>query len=106
MIQIEKTQTIQVDDVLLDVANCSDQIKQLVVYLDDWRQKEVDLTSELLLVRAGLNDLRNSMIQQLQNEAQAKQAAKEEVSEKVNTDEASDVTFVDQPRPIKKRKAK
>jgi len=71
MITIEPTKTIQLtEDTLVEVANCSDAVKQLVVYLDDWRQKEVDLTSDLLRTRAALNDLRNSLIQQFQAELQ------------------------------------
>ena len=102
MIQVEKTQTIQIDDSLIEVANCSDQIKQLVVYLDDWRQQEVDATSKLLLCRAALNDLRNSMIQQLQKEADDRQAAIDAANDTQNEDD--DIKFTEQAPKTKKRK--
>jgi hypothetical protein len=105
MIQVEKTQTIQLDDSLIEVANCSDQIKQLVVYLDDWRQQEVDATSKLLLCRAALNDLRNSMIQQLQKEAEDREAAIQAANDGASHEqENEEAAFTEVPNKTKKRK--
>lgn len=66
MVQVQPTTTISIDDTVFEVASLSPEIQQMVQYLDDWRQKEVEATSELLMVRGALRDLQNSLLQAIQ----------------------------------------
>lgn len=70
--QVEKTQTITMDNESFDVTSLSAEVQQMVAYLDDWRQREVDLTSNLLMVRGALRDLQNALVEQIQKDASAK----------------------------------
>lgn len=62
MPQIQKTITLTHEDKVYDVEHMSDEVKSLVVYIDEWRQKEQDLTGELIMVRAALRDIQNNLI--------------------------------------------
>lgn len=66
MLPVQPTTTISIDDVVFEVASMTPDIQQMVQYLDDWRQKEVDATSELLMVRGALRDLQNTLLQAIQ----------------------------------------
>lgn len=67
-INVQQTLTITVDDQVFQVADMSEEIKQMVVYLDDWRQHEADQTSELLKTRAALRDIQNMILNQIQKD--------------------------------------
>lgn len=73
MIQVQQTTSITIDDNVYEVANMGTDIQQTVQYLDDWRQREVDATSELLMIRAALRDIQNTLLGAIQAE-QAAQA--------------------------------
>ena len=60
------------------VADLSPELKQMVSYLNDWRQQEADQVSALLLTRAALETMQNKILQQLQTEAEAKTAAEQD----------------------------
>lgn len=66
MLPVQPTTTISIDDTVFEVASMTPDIQQMVQYLDDWRQKEVDTTSELLMVRGALRDLQNTLLQAIQ----------------------------------------
>jgi hypothetical protein len=73
---IQATTSITVDGETYTVSSMSNEVKQMVQYLDDWRQDEVDQASQLLKTRAGLKDLQNTLLQQIQKEnAEAAEAA-------------------------------
>lgn len=74
MTPVQPTLTITIEDVSYDVANMSDQVRQMVSYMDDWRQKEVDLSSELLMARSALRDIQNTMLATIRQEQEAKAA--------------------------------
>ena len=71
MPKIQPTLTITLDDATFEVANMSDQVKQLVMYLDEWRQDEADQTSALLKTRAALHDIQNTLLTTIQAEQAA-----------------------------------
>ena len=69
--QVEKTLTVTIDETSYVVANMSEPVKQLISYMDDWRQKEADTTSDLLMVRSALRDIQNSLMTTINAEKQA-----------------------------------
>jgi hypothetical protein len=84
MLQIQPTTTISIDDKVLDVTSMSPEIQQMVQYLDDWRQRELDTTSELLMIRGAMRDIQNTLLQSIQKAQTAsaeKEADPEEVAE-------------------------
>lgn len=66
MVQVQPTTTISIDDTTLNVADMTPEIQQMVQYLDDWRQKEADTTSELLMARGALRDIQSTLLQAIQ----------------------------------------
>ncbi len=88
MPQVQQTLTITIDDNIFEVANMSPEVQSAVMYMDEWRQKEADLTSKLLMVRAALNDVQNTLLKTIQAEAAA----------------ANQVTEVAEPTPTAKPK--
>lgn len=77
MPQVQQTTTITIDDEQFAVEDLSQEVQQMVQYLDEWRQDETDQVAQLLKTRAALRDLQNSLLQQIQ---QDKAAAEEEES--------------------------
>lgn len=68
MIQLPPTTVINIDQSTFEVSKMSAEVQQMVQYYDDWRQKEVQATSDLLLARAGLRDLQASLLEAIQKE--------------------------------------
>lgn len=68
---VQKTTSITLDDTTVEVSSLSPQIQQMVAYFDDWRQKETNLTSELLMVRGALRNIQNELLTALQAEKTA-----------------------------------
>lgn len=66
--KVTETTTITLDDQVFEVSKLSAELQQMVAYLDDWRQREVDLTSELLMARSGIRDIQNALSGTLQKE--------------------------------------
>lgn len=75
--KVTPTTNIAIDDQTYEVERMSDNVKQMVALLDDWRQQEVDTTSSLLMIRAALKDLQNSLFTTIteERESAAKAAA-------------------------------
>ncbi len=88
MIQIQDTLTITVDDKTYDVADMSTEIKQMVVYLDEWRRNEADETAALLKTRAALRDIQNMILAQIQKENEPAAEEAEEAEEPTEEVEA------------------
>lgn len=84
MPQVQQTLTITIDNTVFEVANMSPEVQSAVMYLDEWRQEEADLTSKLLMARAAINDVQNTLLKTIQSEqeAQAEQPAIVPVEEK------------------------
>lgn len=79
MPQVQQTTTITIDDEQFAVEDLSQEVQQMVQYLDEWRQDESDQVAQLLKTRAALRDLQNSLLQQIQQDKAAAEA--EESSE-------------------------
>ena len=80
MPKIQQTTTITIDQTTFEVARMSQNVQQLVVYLDEWRQEEADQTSALLKTRAALNDIQNTLLSTIQEEVAATQAAAQQTA--------------------------
>lgn len=81
MTPVQPTLSITIEDQTFDVAACSDQVKQMVSFMDDWRQKEVDTSSELLMIRSAVRDIQNSLLATIRQEQQDAEAAKAPAAE-------------------------
>lgn len=66
--KIQPTTTITLDDQVLDVSKMSNEVQQMVGYLDEWRQEEVDISSKLLMVRGALRDLQSVLSTTIQDD--------------------------------------
>ena len=68
MPQVQQTLTITIDDRVFEVANMSQEVQNAVMYMDEWRQEEADLTSKLLMVRGAINDVKNTLLKTIQDD--------------------------------------
>ncbi len=68
LLKAAPTTTINVGDAVFEVARMSSDIQHMIAYYDEWRQREIDLTSELLQVRGALRDLQTQMATAIQKE--------------------------------------
>lgn len=93
------TTTVNIDDAVFEVASMSQTIQSMIQYLDDWRQKEADLTSDLLMVRGALKELQNQLLVQIQEDRVAAAAAVVEVNDE-------QVVEVPQPKKAARKAAK
>lgn len=66
--KIQPTLTINVDDAVFQVDKMSPGVQSMIAYFDDWRQKEANTTSELLMIRAALKDIQASLLETIQQE--------------------------------------
>lgn len=71
MPKVQQTLTITIDDRIFEVANMSQEVQNAVMYMDEWRQEEADLTSKLLMVRGAINDVKNTLLKTIQDEIAA-----------------------------------
>jgi hypothetical protein len=86
-IAIQKTLTITIDETIYDVIDTSEDVQQMVVYLDEWRQNEADEAANLLKTRAALRELQNMILAQIQKESEE---VSEEASEETIDSELTD----------------
>ncbi|TFG99956.1 hypothetical protein E4H12_00770 [Candidatus Thorarchaeota archaeon] len=61
MPKVQETTSITVDDVVFAVDKMSDNVKQMVVFMDEWRQTDTDLVVEMTMVKAALRDIQNNI---------------------------------------------
>lgn len=84
---VQPTTSITVDGETFQVAELSTEVQQMVQYLDQWRQDEVDQAADLLKTRAALRDIQNTLLQQLQAD---KEKAAAEGQEQVEDQEPAE----------------
>lgn len=87
---VQPTTTITIDEAVFEVSSMSPQVQSMIAYLDDWRQKEVEATSELLVVRGALANLQNELLAVIQKERE--DAAK--ASAQADADAAADPAVI------------
>lgn len=66
--KVEPITIVNVDQVPYAVNDMSDEVKRLVEFYNDWRQKEADLKGELLMVQAAERDLSREIVATIKQE--------------------------------------
>jgi len=94
--KVEAISIINVDEVPYAVSDMSEDVKRLVEFYNEWRQKESDIKSELMLVQAGQRDLSREIITTIRREKEAAEVAKAAVeaakAEATAANDAADAT--------------
>lgn len=82
MTKIQETLSVTIDEQTYNVADLSQNTQQLIRMMDSWRQKDADLTDDLLMVRAALRDIQNTLLTTIKDEVaqQAQEPAANEQS--------------------------
>ncbi len=82
MTKIQETLSVTIDEQTYNVADLSQNTQQLIRMMDSWRQKDADLTNDLLMVRAALRDIQNTLLTTIKDEVaqQAQEPAANEQS--------------------------
>ena len=81
MTPVQPTTNITIDGEVFEVSIMSEEVQQMIQYLDDWRQDEVDQASQLLKTRAALRDIQNTLLKQIQTEKAEAESEDEAESE-------------------------
>lgn len=71
MPKVEPIKVLTVDEVPMNVAELSENVKQLVTIFDDWNQQESDARSNLMMVSAAKDSLSRQIIQQIRSDKAA-----------------------------------
>lgn len=61
-IAVQKTTTVTVDETLYSVEKMSQNIRDTITFMDEWRQREMDLNVELTMVRSAIRDIQNQLL--------------------------------------------
>jgi aryl carrier-like protein len=77
MAKIQETVTVTIDEQSYEVAALSDGAKQMIAMMDEWRQKEADVTSDLLMARAAIRDIQNTLLATIKAEVAPAEVAPE-----------------------------
>lgn len=106
LLKVTPTTTINAGDAVFEVARMSADIQQMIAYYDAWRQREIDLTSDLLQVRGALRDLQNQLVAALQKERDEAAAKAEAMGLVPAAAPASPAPVVEDVKPASKRAGK
>lgn len=61
MLQVERTATVITEQQTHNVDNLPTEIKQLVAFLDDWRDRELNLSSELTMASYAIAQAKSAL---------------------------------------------
>lgn len=84
MQQIEPTQAVSFNDRLYPVSEFPDEIQQTISLMDDWRQADVEATSQLQMIRTALQSIQQTLTTQIQT-WEAEQSTSDETSQEQET---------------------
>ncbi len=84
MQQIQPTQTVSFNDRLYPVSEFPDEIQQTISLMDDWRQADVEATSQLQMIRTALQSIQQTLTTQIQT-WEAEQSTSDETSQEQET---------------------
>jgi hypothetical protein len=82
-LRVEETTVVTIDKQTYAVDTLPENVRQLVAFYDDWKQRELELRSKLMAMQAGLK----AMAQQIANAVQESIVAEAEVAEGVAANE-------------------
>lgn len=68
MAQVQKTTTVTIDEQSFEVSSLSENVQQMIALMDEWRQRDADLTGDLLMVRAAIRDIQNTLLSTIKAE--------------------------------------
>lgn len=60
--KVQKTTTLTIDNATYNVSDLNGTTRTMVDIMDEWRQREADIGSDLLLVRAALRDIQSQIV--------------------------------------------
>ncbi len=91
-LRVEETKVVTIDDQTLAVDTLPDNVQQLVAFYDDWKQREMDLRSELMAMQAAMRTMQQQIAQAVKTsqEAAAKATAEAEAANDSSVDEGND----------------
>ncbi len=72
MAKIQETINVTIDEKTYEVASLSDNTKQMIGLMDEWRQKDADMTNDILMVRAAIRDIQNTLLATIKEETTPK----------------------------------
>lgn len=78
---VQPTTSVVIDNIPFQVDTMSAEVQQMVKYYDDWRDRELEATSTLLMVRAALKDLQNTILETVQKEKAAAETTAPEATQ-------------------------
>ena len=64
--KVEKTVSITIGEQTTNVVDLKPEVVQLIDLFDEWRQREADTASELVLVRSALQQLQSQIVAAVQ----------------------------------------
>lgn len=82
MLKAEETKIITIDEQPRDVETLPEKAKQLVKFYDDWKQKELDARSALLLAQTGMQALANQIVAVINEDEKPAEETVEDGAEK------------------------
>ena len=71
----EETKIVTIDNQARPIEDLPDQARQLVRFYDDWKQKELQARSDLLLAQTGMRAMANEIAALVQKADEERQAA-------------------------------
>lgn len=80
MPKVQPTTTITIDGAVFAVDSMSNNVKEMIALMDEWRQRDADLVTEIAMVRGALRDIQNNIyvaINKQREEAAQKEAAED-----------------------------
>ena len=103
-ITVEPIKTIRLGETVYNVEECSEKVQHLVEFYNDWRETEAQQRSNLLATQAGIRQISNEILNQLQADieaaAKAEAAANADVADVVDGAENSEApAAVDEAAP-------
>lgn len=66
MMVVEETKVIKIDGQAFSVDDLPDDVRSLVTFYDDWRQRELEARSTLLQVQTSLRAMKNEIAAAIQ----------------------------------------
>lgn len=78
MLKVEETKVVTIDDNARTVEELPEKARQLVKFYDDWKQRELEARSALLMAQTAMQAMANQIVLAVKEEEEAKAAANTE----------------------------